>query len=179
MKAEKKLSPEQQVFAEENLKIVYSFLHSKNLSIEEYFDIVIFGYIKAVKEYTERPDIQKYSFTTIAFRKMETTLVVHAKHHSRQKRKEDIPALRLDAKCSLESDDELYEVITTVEDFTDTLISQLYWERILNRLTATDRNLIAKILDGYSVAEIASQDGISTQAVYQRLGKIRKRLRPE
>ena len=43
----------QRQFAEEHQDTVFRFLSHKNLSVEDYYDIVIFGYLQAVQEYDE------------------------------------------------------------------------------------------------------------------------------
>lgn len=56
----------QQQFSEEHIGIVYKYLHTKHLPIDEFYDIVIFGYLSAVQEYDERPELNCFRFTTIA-----------------------------------------------------------------------------------------------------------------
>ena len=45
------LNDTQRIFAEKNHNLVYKFLHEKNLPASEYYDIVIFGYLRAVQRY--------------------------------------------------------------------------------------------------------------------------------
>lgn len=42
------LTRKQQKFAEENHNLVYSFLNKKKLNESVFYDVVIFGYLKAV-----------------------------------------------------------------------------------------------------------------------------------
>lgn len=44
------LTPEQQKFAEQNHQIVDCFLSKKRLDAEEFYDVVIFGYLLAVQK---------------------------------------------------------------------------------------------------------------------------------
>lgn len=46
-----RLTEEQKAFAEENHNLIYTFLHKKNLSFDEYYDVVVMGYLKAVANY--------------------------------------------------------------------------------------------------------------------------------
>lgn len=57
-------------FAEQNHNVIYDYLHKKRLSIDEYYDIAVFGYIKAVIAYSRRKELRKYAFTTIAWKKI-------------------------------------------------------------------------------------------------------------
>mgnify|MGYP000057872604 CR=1 FL=1 len=45
------LNDTQRIFADKNHNLVYKFLHEKNLPASEYYDIVIFGYLRAVQRY--------------------------------------------------------------------------------------------------------------------------------
>ena len=44
------LNDTQRIFADKNHNLVYKFLHEKNLPASEYYDIVIFGYLRARSE---------------------------------------------------------------------------------------------------------------------------------
>lgn len=56
----------QKQFAEEHQNVVFRFLNQKELPIDDYYDIVIFGYLQAVQEYDENPALSRFQFTTIA-----------------------------------------------------------------------------------------------------------------
>ena len=43
------LNDTQRIFADKNHNLVYKFLHEKNLPASEYYDIVIFGYLRMKK----------------------------------------------------------------------------------------------------------------------------------
>ena len=44
------MTPAQQLFAEEHHNLVYAFLNEKKLPEDEYYDVVVFGYLQAVIE---------------------------------------------------------------------------------------------------------------------------------
>ena len=60
------LNDTQRIFADKNHNLVYKFLHEKNLPASEYYDIVIFGYLRAVQRYLTDPNLAGYSFSTVA-----------------------------------------------------------------------------------------------------------------
>lgn len=62
----------QKKFAEENLETVFHFLSHKGLPVEDYYDIVIFGYLQAVQEYDEDPALARLQFSTVAWKKWAT-----------------------------------------------------------------------------------------------------------
>ena len=55
------LNDTKRIFADKNHNLVYKFLHEKNLPASEYYDIVIFGYLRAVQRYLTDPNLAGYS----------------------------------------------------------------------------------------------------------------------
>ena len=123
----KPLTGEQKHLAELNHDLVYKFLNKNNLSEAEYYDVVIFGYLCAAQEYCENPKLQKYSFSTVAWRKMVCAVKNHMKYLAREKR--DFPTISLSEMLG-NSDSLHYEDVITLE-------SQLMEELRLNLLLHT------------------------------------------
>ena len=86
------LTQEQREFAAENHEIVLSYLRGKRLDASEWYDVAVFGYLRAVRKYTERPELQIYAFSTIAGRSMDTEI-----SNERKKQHRRIQPLSLDA----------------------------------------------------------------------------------
>lgn len=82
----KPLTAEQSQIAELNHDLVFEFLNEYNLPESQYYDVVIFGYLCAVQEYCEKPELQKYLFSTVAWRQMKHALYKHYKYYERKKR---------------------------------------------------------------------------------------------
>ena len=57
-----KLTEGQKRFAEEHHEVLESFLKYRSLPFDEYYDIVVFRFLRAVQQYDEREDLKKYSF---------------------------------------------------------------------------------------------------------------------
>lgn len=68
--AKSALTDEERAFAEKNHKLVYSYLNSRRLSENDWYDVVIFGYLHAVQVWFRRPELRKYKFSVIAYRTM-------------------------------------------------------------------------------------------------------------
>ena len=66
MKALHPLTEEQRIFAEKHHDFIYQYLNGRHLNIEDYYDTAVFGYLKAVQDYLEKPELQQYRFSTIA-----------------------------------------------------------------------------------------------------------------
>ena len=62
------LTEQESAFAAEHHSLIYRFLSKKGLSEDEYYDIVVFGYLNGVRKYFRRAELrQQYSFTTLAW----------------------------------------------------------------------------------------------------------------
>ena len=94
----KPLTKEQQCFAEENHHLVYAFLNSKRLPESLYYDVVIFAYLCAVQEYCETPDLHRYKFSSLAWKKMQSAVADYQRYLQCQRRA--IPVISLDELIS-------------------------------------------------------------------------------
>lgn len=163
------LTKEQRDFATKWHNLIYSYLHSKELPEEEYYDIVVFGFLRAVKEFLSKPDLQqKYSFSTIAWRKMECCLLNHFKSQYRQKRQAYVVSLHsYDGPYTLE------EVLPA----PDKVMAQLETELLLHDLAAlASRQQMAVVRmksAGYNMREIAKKESIPMKRVRELLEEIR------
>ena len=61
-----RLTERQQKFAEEHHDVLEDFLKSRGLSFDAYYDVVVFRFLRAVKQYDENARLRRYPFETIA-----------------------------------------------------------------------------------------------------------------
>lgn len=163
------LTKEQRDFATKWHNLIYTFLHSKELPEEDYYDIVVFGFLQAVKEFYSKPDLQqKYSFSTIAWKKMECCLLNHYKSQFRQKRHAYV--------VSLHSYDGAY-TLEEVLSAPDKVMAQLETDLLLHDLAAmASRQQMAVVRmrsAGYNMREIAKKESIPMKRVRELLEEIR------
>lgn len=163
------LTKEQRDFSTKWHNLIYTYLHSKELPEEEYYDIVVFGFLRAVKEFSSKPDLQqKYSFSTIAWRKMEDSLFDYYRGQSRQKRQAYV--------VSLHSYDGAY-TLEEVLPAPDKVMAQLETELMLHDLAAlASRQQMAVVRmksAGYNMREIAKKESIPMKRVRELLEEIR------
>lgn len=62
-----KLTNEERLYAAIHHGLVYRFLRKNRLPQEEYYDVVILGYLRAVRRYWTEEDLRSYRFSTIAW----------------------------------------------------------------------------------------------------------------
>lgn len=55
MRALRPMTQEERQFAEQNHSLVTEFIRKKHLAMNDYYDIVIFGYLSAVQQYFRNP----------------------------------------------------------------------------------------------------------------------------
>ena len=152
------LTEEQKAFAEKNHNLVYQFLHRKNYSIEEYYNVVILDYIMACQMYLEREDLQeKYAFPIIAYMRMNSAISNHFKAKNCQCRKPEHrtvsieqlsnPDIGIEKEIVAEDLDALEKIIQSEQDAQ-------FIENILLLLPERQGKIVLYLMDGYKEREI-------------------------
>lgn len=165
------LNQEQQQFAEQNHEVVGRFLSQKRLDAEEFYDIVIFGYLSAVQDYLEKPKLARYAFSTIAWRNMNDCLINEYTYRNREKR-----------SAVTESLNEEYLSIDTLlpnrmQRAAETLDNQELLIRLLSSITPKEQEVVLLKADGYTYREIAEKCSITVYGVGSRFTRMRRKLR--
>ena len=168
-----KLTILQQQYAEEHIGIVYAFLRHKNLPVDEYYDIVIFGYLSAVQDFDENPELSRYSFTTIAWRRMNSCLCDHYTYENRQKRHAVTVSIHSGTEYGLTLDEILPERRKGLQEQTDDRMLLL---EILSCLTETEKQMVLLKADGLTFREIGEQFSLSAKGIFSRFRRMRDRL---
>ena len=162
------LTPLERDFAEENHNLIYKFLNNYHLPDDEFYDIVVFGYLKAVKAYNSNTLASKASFSTIAWKQMMHELSHHFEAQKRQKRLSDTVSLQA-----------MNENVSTAGEF-DGLPPELEMQLLLHALaakTSQRQQDILRLRDfGYPLKRIAKKQGVSIRCVKQELDNARTLL---
>lgn len=163
------LTTEQSIFAAKNHGLVYKFLSHNNLPEDEYYDVIIFGYLTAVKNYLTKQDLQIYKFATIAWRYMSRSLSNHKKTQYCQKRNADVISIHI----GLHNDDLPLEQILPAED---KLMQQLEENMILHelarRVSKQQMDIVNLRSKGYVLREIADDQNITINRVRKLLNEV-------
>ena len=83
------LLPVEQAVAMRHYQMIDRYIAQQALPKDEYYDVVAFGFLLAVKKWFSRPDLYQYEFSTIAWASMRSAV-------SNEKRKQ-ATELRLSA----------------------------------------------------------------------------------
>lgn len=162
----KPLTAEQSQIAELNHDLVFEFLNEYNLPESQYYDVVIFGYLCAVQEYCEKPELQKYLFSTVAWRQMKHELYRHYKYHERKKR--DFQTVSLsDIKSGYDNS------LKTDEAAENRLLEDLNFSLLLHSLasaiTEKQMRIIRMKLAGFRMHDIARTEKMTFRDINRAL----------
>lgn len=171
-----RLTEPERAFAEQRHNLIYSFLNANSLPVNEFYDVVAFGYLRAVRRYHREKKLQKYSFNTIAWQAMRSEVG--------NKRKAD--RIR-DALIAYSLNDvtedrtELGEFVRSAKDSFRELEEQESLQELLAELmpalTEKQRGHIVATLEGYKAREIMQQQRESVQEYHANNRAIKKAAR--
>lgn len=144
------LTDEQRQLAEEYHGLIYAFLRERRLDEGEFYDVVVFGYLNAVRKWTELPHLRTYSFKTIAFKSMLTSTGNERKKNARR-----IQTTSLDAENG--EGHSLYDVLVeTAPDGGDSggQYAAQYAD-LLKALTRRQKAVLSMKSNGYTSRQIS------------------------
>lgn len=145
------LTETEKKFAEDSHNLVYKFLHRYNYSIEEYYNIAIFGFLKAVQVYHRREDLQgKYDFPFIAWQYMKSEIGNHVRTENSQRRKPTETIISLDAEYA--EKENIYNVVGGKSAEDDVLDKELL-DDIMENLSDLQRAIVQLKISCYSNKE--------------------------
>lgn len=164
------LTETEKKFAEQNHGLVYDFLHKHGYSIEEYYNVAIFGYLKAVQIYHRRKDLQdKYAFPFIGQQYMRSEIKDYFRTQDTQKRKPVEVVVSIDADCP---DEAFYKSMGRKSAEADVLDKLLY-DNVLKGLSESRRKIVLLKVNGYNDKEVYSIMGIPSSTYYKEMQRIR------
>ena len=85
MRALRPMTKEEREFAEQKHSLVIEFLRYRRLPMDEFYDVVIFGYLSAVQQYFRDPPAG-VEFKAMAFRAMKDSVLREGEYRTRAKR---------------------------------------------------------------------------------------------
>ncbi|CUX25415.1 sigma-70 family RNA polymerase sigma factor [Clostridium sp. C105KSO13] len=167
------LTTEQRHFADLHHNLVYSFLNENKLEESEFYDVAVFGYLLAVQEYLERPELARLKFSTIAWTRMKNCVAGEFQYRNRQKRRaifedynEEVSSMTLDDLLP-----------NRMDAIAETLDNQEQLLRLLCHLTPKEKEAVYLKADGYTYREIGELCCITVYGVGSRFSRLRRRLR--
>lgn len=167
------LTAKERNFATENHCLVYKFLNQNRLPENDFYDIVIFGYLQAVRDYLSNEKLKNYSFSTISWKAMKHSLKDYYKSQNRQKRTAEIISIHLEVPSDGST---LEQCIPATNPLMQQLEMQFLLHDLANQLSQQQMNLIHLKSSGYNMRYIAQNQKIPMKQVKELLEEIRKVL---
>lgn len=167
------MTPRQREIATKAHNMIYSYLRLRKLPIDDYYDVVVFGFMEAVQQYDENEELaKKYSLTTIAYRKMDDRLAAFRIYEKRQKRTADVRSLEAplayaENMCIADT------VPSTAEGPAQEAETNIVYLQIEERATPAQRDAARARAAGYTAQEAAERLGTTPSAIYSRIHRFK------
>lgn len=155
---------------EENYRLIKTYLMVRGYYGDAYYDAAVDGLLAAARAYCERPELSKFAFSTIAFRKMDDAACAVARKEGR--RSEIAQILHLEDPV-IERD----MAVRHQDHMDDSVAERLMWAQVLSALTEKQMEVFKLKRYGYTYNEMARQCGIGYYGVSSRLQRMRQKLR--
>jgi len=169
-----KLTDAQHDFAAEHHDLLLRFLKEKGLREDDYYDVAVFGYLRAVQIYDERPELHSYSFRTIAYKRMYAAVWNHFRSLRTQKRSAVVYSLNTPTGDEMEFSELVPADIPEVYEYSEI---REEWEAAQSAATPKHMQVLRLRAQGYTGREIGNLYQISPSAVYGRIYTLREKTR--
>lgn len=174
MKNDIPLTPEQGVFAAENHNLVFKFLNAYRLDEAEFYDLVVFGYLRSVVRYFTEPALRKFAFSTIAWQHMRGELANHKRKLTYRLSEDDIISLSLLA----EDETAQNELLETTQNL---IMAKMKGDLLLYDLAKVASRQQMEVLrlksDGYNARDISNRQKIPVKQIQSLLKEAQELLR--
>ena len=146
MRALRPMTQEEREFAEQKHDLVIDFLRYRHLSMDDYYDIVIFGYLSAVQQYFRDPP-PNVAFEAMGIRAMKDSLLREGEYYARAKR------------CGITvSLNDAGSILTDPRQDTERRVTnKVLLEQIVNTATPQEARIINLLMDGFVLREAAQR----------------------
>ena len=146
MRALRPMTKEEREFAEQKHDLVVEFLHRRHLPMNDYYDIVIFGYLSAVQQYFRNPPAG-VEFKTMAFRAMKDAILREGEYHARAK--------RCGYTVSLDTEGYHSTIPDQKQDVERQTERKALLEQVAKVATPRENKIIELLVDGFALHEAA------------------------
>lgn len=171
-RTEQPLTEEERIFAARHEGLIWFQLKTLGLPSTEWYDVVAIGYLNAVKDWFQKPDIRRWAFATIVKRKVATAVSDCKRKLIRRQR--IAPCFSLDAPVGVEGEETFYSVIASATTTEAQAEAHLFMEALAARMSGGQRAVFALLREGYTVGEAAQQLRIPRRAVQHTVDYLRR-----
>ena len=172
------LTEEEKAFSAdlENYDQLFKYMRMYKLDQEEWYDILILHYLRAVKKYLNIPHLQQYEFSTILFRTLDNARANYFRDMNREKRMPVGGIVSLDwEEDSIEG--ERIAPMTWIDLKQSVERTVLYNEmisEILSNLNDTQAEIFKMTIEEYNREEIKQYLGIKKSTFTRKMKGIKQ-----
>ena len=144
MRALRPMTQEERDFAEQHHNLVIDFLRYRRLPMDEFYDVVIFGYLSAVQQYFRNPPAG-VKFKAMAFQAMKDSILRDGEYNACAKRCAYIISLD-----DMNVQDPKQDTERQIED-------KALLEQVVSVATPKEAKIISFLVDGFALREAAQR----------------------
>ena len=144
MRALRPMTQEEREYAEQKHDLVIDFLHRRHLPMDNFYDVVIFGYLSAVQQYFRNPPVGVV-FEAMAIRAMKDSILRDGEYHSRAKR----------SGVTVSMDDTDNTLTDPKQDTERQVEGKALLEQVVSVATPKEARIINLLMDGFVLREAA------------------------
>ena len=138
------MTQEEREFAEQKHDLVTDYLRRKRLPMDDFYDIVIFGYLSAVQQYFRNPP-PNVAFEAMAVRAMKDSILRDGEYHSRAKR----------CGTTIGLDDLRSTLADPKQDTEQRAADKAILEQVVDAATPQEAKILHLLMDGFVLREAA------------------------
>ena len=165
------LTLEEQLYAAQNHNLVYAFLQEKELLEDVFYDVVIFGYMRAVQEYVSGKRFRVYSFSTIAWKRMENSVSNYCRYLAAPIR--SAPTVSLFSPIGADADLTWEDVLSRKDSSIIDFETQILMEDLEQKLPKREMKIIRMKAAGCKMHEIAKREHLTFQEINELLANCK------
>lgn len=163
------LTEQESAFAAEHHSLIFRYLAQKGLPEDEYYDIVVFGYLNGVQKYFRREELrEQYSFTTLAWSAMNSCLAGHERSKARPKNRADVLSIHEPFHSAFV----LEEMISDARDYAEETLEAMRLRETLESFEQTERETVRLLMEGYPKSEVRRQLGLTVRQMSDLMNQI-------
>jgi len=161
------LTDEQRVFAEENHRLIYSFLRKYHLPYEEWYGVAAIGFCRAVTRFEpERGALSSFAYS----------VMLNDVREVMRRAKKSIPVVSLQSELPGSDGMTLEDKLTNESCFMEPFFQDGV-KKFLRSLKPIQRQIVALCAAGGTQKEIAVKVGRSQSSVARHIMKLKDRFR--
>ena len=169
------MTKEQKALVEKNHNLIFAFLKTHHLSVDEYYDLAAIGLCRAAMEYDE--NISKFS--TFAYQCMLSIVLqdIYTKTRAKRIPKEIMVSLNYETEMDDGKIFTMEDTLPSPSNTEDEAVTQVMVVKFKEKLKPKQKCIFEMMLNGYSQADIAKEMNCTRQSVSKHKIEIENRFK--